>query len=552
MPATFDFLRAHYAVMRKRYRGRERMKKVWRACFVIMFLFVFQPGLADEMPAEEEHAEGSVLLDIVLVIDNSGSMKKNDPQFLTKEVVMTFLDSLDPSTRLGLVIFDKKTEIVAPLSTGVDDDLKAAFLEHIGKIDYTGQFTNSPDGIEQAIYELRTNSRRDAKKVIIFLTDGIIDTGDRSQDLEKTRWLKEDLTAACRNIGINIYGIAFTEEADFSLIQTLGLKTDGNYYRAYQAEDIGAVFDEILEAITRPVVEERPETPEPAPRAPVPIVQPSPPVQIAPPQAEAQVGLFVLGASIMLLLVIVIGGVFYLKFRPATEERVFTPAPGTGKEKPAFKAQLVDMDKAFFQEPVDLDKAQIDIGRELYNDIVIPKNEISSDHAVIEFKDGAFFLTDQESTNGTTVNNNKLTPYEPFRLKNGAVIHFEKCRFQFIRPDHVPSKGTVLSPGNAAAKKTFLSKGGGEKGDAKAPEKKAPPKKAKDEPEKTGSAGQASDAGGKETVLKQPMCKNHASRKATELCLICKQGFCKQCMSNTPVDGKTVCKQCAEASNKKE
>jgi hypothetical protein len=44
--------------------------------------------------------------DIIFVVDNAGSMKKNDPHFITREVVANFSKSLTEKSRLGLVVFD--------------------------------------------------------------------------------------------------------------------------------------------------------------------------------------------------------------------------------------------------------------------------------------------------------------------------------------------------------------------------------------------------------------------------------------------------------------
>jgi hypothetical protein len=45
--------------------------------------------------------------DIVLVLDNSGSMKKNDPSFLTGIAVREFLDRLEGDNRVAILLFDQ-------------------------------------------------------------------------------------------------------------------------------------------------------------------------------------------------------------------------------------------------------------------------------------------------------------------------------------------------------------------------------------------------------------------------------------------------------------
>ncbi len=108
------------------------------------------------------------------------------------------------------------------------------------------------------------------------MTDGIVDTGAPDRDLEKSKWLREDLAPDAADNGIKIFGIAFTEGADFQLIQSIAQKTEGEYYRALTAADLQNVFEQIDKIINTP-----PE-PEPAPEvvqvvsvieAPAPVVQ---------------------------------------------------------------------------------------------------------------------------------------------------------------------------------------------------------------------------------------------------------------------------------------
>ena len=202
--------------------------------------------------AELEQAE----LDIVFVLDNSGSMRNNDPNFITKEVVTNFLGGLGERSRLGMVIFDETANLVEPLTSLDNAEVRARFLESLDVINFKGKFTNSPAGIERAIYELKTNGRQDTKKIIVFLTDGIVDTGNKSQDLEKENWLKEDLTRESKNAGIRIFGIAFTDNADFRLIQTLAVRTDGEYFRVFEVADLQEVFTKIKRIIAEPSAQE--------------------------------------------------------------------------------------------------------------------------------------------------------------------------------------------------------------------------------------------------------------------------------------------------------
>ena len=65
--------------------------------------------------------------DIVVMIDNSGSMKKGDPQFLTKEAIADFIGGLSDNTRLAVLIFDHRVNLAVSL-TSVSDTAKEEIL----------------------------------------------------------------------------------------------------------------------------------------------------------------------------------------------------------------------------------------------------------------------------------------------------------------------------------------------------------------------------------------------------------------------------------------
>ena len=201
-------------------------------------------------------------VDAMLVLDNSGSMRKNDPHFLAKEAVGQFIGGLRADTNAGVIIFDRKIDLAVPL-TGIDDQSRARLIGSLNGINYRGQYTDSPAAVERAIYELKNRAREDANKVIIFMTDGLVDTGNAAADLEKTKWLRDDLAADAADNGIKIFAIAFTEKADFFLIQSLAKKTGGEYYRAITADDLAGVFDKIDAKLAGPMSQPEPAAPPP-------------------------------------------------------------------------------------------------------------------------------------------------------------------------------------------------------------------------------------------------------------------------------------------------
>ena len=390
--------------------------------------------------------------DVILVLDNSGSMKKNDPQFLLAQAVNEFIGDLDDSTRLAIIIFDQNVKIAVPL-TLVNDETRTTILDSLQQINYAGQYTDSPAAIERAIYDLKTNARPEAKKLIVFMTDGIVDTGNADQDLEKARWLKQDLAADAEDEGIQIFGIAFTDNADFQLIQSLAQQTNGEYYRALQPEDLKNVFGRIQTIINRvpkpepvPVVAPPEPAPVVAPPEPVPAVAPPEPVIIQVPvqsqkldEEEALRSKMILIALAVLIIAVIIMVLMLIRgSRNKGEDDEYVQ-----------EAFLNDINNYTGQPSYKLGAKPTMLGRvagtdtEHLNYIVIPETTIGRRHALIEYKDFAYWIIDQGSINGTFVNDQMIS--SETRLKHGDRVRLHKFEFEFLMPEMADAGLTMIS-----------------------------------------------------------------------------------------------------------
>ncbi len=190
--------------------------------------------------------------DILLVLDNSGSMRKNDPQNLMRDVVTRFARQLSGDSRLGIVIFGKGATLVLPLTSVNQAGFQAQLEESLRKVDYSSALTDTPAGVERAIYELRQNSLPSIKRVVILFTDGIVDVGNAEKGLERELWLRSNLALTARQLGIRIFAVAFTEEADFQLMQSVAQGTDGEYFRILRDRDIEGVFSQLSSKLSPP------------------------------------------------------------------------------------------------------------------------------------------------------------------------------------------------------------------------------------------------------------------------------------------------------------
>lgn len=464
-------------------------------------------------------------IDIIMVLDNSGSMQTNDPHFMTRQVVPDFLLSLAANTNIGMIIFDDNPRLALPLTSRQDPGIKAKVTAALNKLDYRGNWTCSGDAIERAIYELKNNGRKAATKLIIFMTDGYVDTGNKAKDAQQTSWLQNELAVEAKESGIRIFGIAYTETADFALLQTLGEKTGGDYYRVFKAGDIAPTFAKIQQTLTA--------------------IKPS---TTAGSDFSRELILVVIAGLVVLALVAVILLLNKRKPEPGYQmsinlNNVTIPA-----------AEIVDVGKVTGKERYRITKNVFSFGRiDDHNsgaglDVGIKKPTVSALHAAIEYKNNNFYLIDKNSSNGTyiyiteskdgkTVKTRKKIAAEVM-LKAGDEFALDTYLFKLILPQQIERGKTQLNPASNASG-TVLNPAN-VKGSPSVPDID----KEVNGPKPDQSKEQAATAPDleKATVLKPGMCPVHGSISASEMCAVCKRAFCKKCV--VAHEGKTICKEC--------
>ena len=395
-----------------------------------------------------------------------------------------------------------------------------------------------PGGIERAIYTLNHDGRPDALHVLVFFTDGIIETGDRAKDLERGRWLRENLAAEAKQRGIRIFGVAFTEAADYQLIQAVAQATGGEHFRVLKSSDIADAFARIGKRILEPLPVSAQQTAAGEPAAPV--------------QESPWTGRLVMGGTVGFgLLAIAIIVLFRHRASDAQSRSDSENVP------PADFAHLTDVGGYTGTDRVPVHKRRIRIGRDAKaNDICIAEETVSSQHATIEYREGCFFLRDLRSSNGTFVNGKQISDPDAVRevmVKPGDRIRFDAYEFVF-NLDALAGDPTPGAEDVPERRKTMLRNEPSPvlqevRQEQPAPEPNpaagAPPPAPVRVP--TAPVIQKLDrapntpAG---TRVRGEFCPAHPAWKASELCPKCGIGKCKQCM--TEEDGKIICTDCAK------
>lgn len=126
-------------------------------------------------------------------------------------------------------------------------------------------------------------------------------------------------------------------------------------------------------------------------------------------------------------------GEFWIKSKtegelPQPNEQVETDDGILRPRDTGVPAVLEIMDSGEGSPAFELGNVTLRIGRISDNDIVLPDPNVSRVHARLEYRDGAYSITDLESTNGTWVNERKVSST---RLRQNDVIRLGSTRFIF-------------------------------------------------------------------------------------------------------------------------
>ncbi|MBM3706386.1 MAG: VWA domain-containing protein, partial [Actinobacteria bacterium] len=274
-------------------------------CFLLTFPFSGTTHRPENIFAQTSSQESDTGYDFVLVIDESGSMKNNDPQNLRIDAAKLFIylaEILNKGNRALVAGFGEITNVYAPLTdiSGNEKELSSAIDQIKSNQDLTDM-----KGALTKIKEILDNRAEKRKTIVIFLTDGSltledippetgegktpgtekkpgrtpgdgdgddpddgpVDTGaevtgksdSKSESgavktpggyLEQYKKELLDLYFKYQYDGIVITPIAFTKESEVGLLEQMAFITGGVCLKPEKASDLRNSFLDILKNIT--------------------------------------------------------------------------------------------------------------------------------------------------------------------------------------------------------------------------------------------------------------------------------------------------------------
>ncbi len=195
--------------------------------------------------------ESTPMDDVRVLIDVSGSMKKNDPHNLRAPALRLLSGLLPIGAHGGIWTFGKYVTVRVPPAK-VSESWKKQTHKASLKIDSLSQRTDIEKGLQRASADWRKPDPR-YRRNIILLTDGLVDVGkDPTGNKASRRRILTKVLPRLKQLGVVIHAVALSESADHELLKKLSLATDGWYERVDSAEQLNRVFLRLREK-TAPV-----------------------------------------------------------------------------------------------------------------------------------------------------------------------------------------------------------------------------------------------------------------------------------------------------------
>ena len=203
------------------------------------------------VPCNSAQAQfSSDAIDVILVVDNSGSMRDNDPDNIRISAAKLFVDLSSEGDRVGIVSMSGRdhTKIVADLTsigtwldrTGMGRRALKEALEDLATPTMGGTFMGQ--ALRHA-YTMLDQTEPGRRQFVVFLTDGV-------QEVEGKQVLVDVLDDFEQRRFWKIFPIALGDGADFDFLEAeVAGRTGGEVYRAATPVELIRIYTEIFAAI---------------------------------------------------------------------------------------------------------------------------------------------------------------------------------------------------------------------------------------------------------------------------------------------------------------
>lgn len=189
---------------------------------------------------------GSDYIDIVLLIDSSGSMKKNDPNNLRLEAAKAFVDLANIGDQIAVLDFSTDCKIHSRLTVVKSEKDREKLKSCIDLVGSSGKMTDILTALEKALEVMKTGSKGGHSQAVILLTDGKLEIPKKSRFYGRQERGIREIAKKYETTGIGIWSVAYTKKADVDLLSRFARATGGTPYIAKKDIELLKVYINIF------------------------------------------------------------------------------------------------------------------------------------------------------------------------------------------------------------------------------------------------------------------------------------------------------------------
>ncbi len=219
----------------------QRYSHAYIVAFMSMIALVSASMVHAQVPVAAKNS------DVRIVIDISGSMKKNDPENLRRPALDMLVKLLPEESKAGVWTFGQYVNMLVKHKE-VDKNWKGEAANVSDKINSIAQFTNIGEALEKAAYDSSFSTRGQFQTHIILLTDGVVDINRNPEVNQKERQrIINEILPAYKKAGYQIHTVSLSDNTDKTLMDKLALATGGKSVIAKSADELMNVFLQVFD-----------------------------------------------------------------------------------------------------------------------------------------------------------------------------------------------------------------------------------------------------------------------------------------------------------------
>lgn len=205
----------------------------------ITLVIAFGVGAFTEFVYELNFGGVKPVKNVVMVIDDSGSMTLSDPDNSRYSAAKTLVRRMDNDNQVAVVTFNHEAAVVQPLTPLSDPQKREQVLTAIDNLETTEGGTNISGAVSEALKVIDNDGKKGQGAMVIMLSDGV-------SNFETDRELQSYVE---RGIAVNTIGLGMEDPTGTSLLQDIARATGGQYYDVTDAALLGNVFQQIYDRL---------------------------------------------------------------------------------------------------------------------------------------------------------------------------------------------------------------------------------------------------------------------------------------------------------------